>query len=87
MLRFFLKDGNNMQYVMFGLYDGHGGNGTSLKLANELHIVIHQVWYTFLIFIHYIYNVMYLLAVFIRIVTFILIHQFFFLIVLYKVIK
>ena len=43
MSRLVLKDVGMMQYVMFGLYDGHGGNGTSLKLANELHIVIHQV--------------------------------------------
>ena len=31
------------QYTLFALFDGHGGNGTSLKLANELHIVVHQV--------------------------------------------
>ena len=27
---------------MFALFDGHGGNGMSTKLANELHLVIHQ---------------------------------------------
>jgi hypothetical protein len=32
-----------LDYVIFALYDGHGGNGTSLKLAKELHLVIHQV--------------------------------------------
>jgi hypothetical protein len=34
-----------LKYVIFALYDGHGGNGVSLKLAKELHLVIHQVLY------------------------------------------
>jgi len=31
-----------LKYTIFAVYDGHGGNGTSLKLAHELHIVVHQ---------------------------------------------
>ena len=27
---------------VFALFDGHGGNGMSTKLVNELHLVIHQ---------------------------------------------
>ncbi|XP_023340110.1 protein phosphatase 1H [Eurytemora carolleeae] len=30
------------KYTLFAVYDGHGGNGTSLKLAHELHVVIYQ---------------------------------------------
>ena len=31
-----------LPYTLFGLFDGHGGSGTSLKLAMELPLVIHQ---------------------------------------------
>ena len=34
--------GQGVKYTLFGLFDGHGGNGTSMKIAMELPLIIHQ---------------------------------------------
>lgn len=34
--------GNGVSYTLFGLFDGHGGNGASMKVAMELPLIIHQ---------------------------------------------
>ena len=34
--------GSGIKYTIFGLFDGHGGNGTSMKVAQELDLIIHQ---------------------------------------------
>ena len=34
--------GEGIKYTLFGLFDGHGGNGTSMKVAMELPLIIHQ---------------------------------------------
>ena len=34
--------GEGIRYTLFGLFDGHGGNGTSMKIAMELPLIIHQ---------------------------------------------
>ena len=34
--------GQGVKYTLFGLFDGHGGNGTSKKVAMELPLIIHQ---------------------------------------------
>ena len=34
--------GQGVTYTIFGLFDGHGGNGTSKKVAMELPLIIHQ---------------------------------------------
>ena len=34
--------GEGIKYTMYGLFDGHGGNGTSMKVAMELPLIIHQ---------------------------------------------
>ena len=34
--------GDGVRYTLFGLFDGHGGNGTSMKVAMELPLIIHQ---------------------------------------------
>ena len=34
--------GQGVKYTLFGLFDGHGGNGTSMKVAMELPLIIHQ---------------------------------------------
>ena len=34
--------GSGIKYTIFGLFDGHGGNGTSMKIARELYLIIQQ---------------------------------------------
>ena len=34
--------GDGVKYFLFGLFDGHGGNGASMKIAMELPLIIHQ---------------------------------------------
>ena len=34
--------GDGVNYTLFGLFDGHGGNGASMKVAMELPLLIHQ---------------------------------------------
>ena len=34
--------GQGVKYTIYGLFDGHGGNGTSMKVAMELPLIIHQ---------------------------------------------
>ena len=34
--------GQGLTYTLFGLFDGHGGNGASMKVAMELPLIIQQ---------------------------------------------
>ena len=34
--------GHGVNYTLFGLFDGHGGNGASMKVAMELPLIIQQ---------------------------------------------